>query len=62
VLHIVELGAGTGVTLDGPGLFRRPRISPSGSGVVAEVYPLIGGDPPPTTVSRNGDLYLYGLP
>jgi hypothetical protein len=63
VLHLVELGAGTGVTLDGPGLFRRPRISPSGSGVVVEVYPLIiDGDPPVTTVSRNGDLYLYRLP
>ena len=62
VLHVVELGVGTGVTLDGPGLFRRPRISPSGSGLVVEVYPLISGDAPVTTVSRNGDLYLYGQP
>jgi len=65
-LHIVDLPAGADVALDGPGLFRRPRISPSGSSVVVEVYPLIiaGGDGglPDTTVSRSGDLYLYGQP
>jgi hypothetical protein len=71
VLHVVDLQAGTDATLDGPGLFRRPQISPSGSGVVVEIYPLIltdlfdpegvpiGQD---TTVSRRGDLYLYGAP
>ena len=64
VLHLVDLEAGTDVALDGPGLFRRPQISPSGSGVVVEVYPLLFGigDPPDTTVSRSGDLYLYGQP
>ena len=48
----------------GPGLFRRPQISPSGSSLVVEVYPLIiiPGDQPDTTVSRSGDLYLYGQP
>lgn len=64
VLHVVELPSGPDVVLDGPGLFRRPQVSPSGSAVVVEVYPLeIGlGDPPDTLVSRRGDLYLYGLP
>jgi hypothetical protein len=64
VLHVVDLDAGTDVALDGPGLFRRPQISPSGSGVVVEVDPLLFGigDPPDTTVSRRGDLYLYGQP
>jgi hypothetical protein len=41
VLHVVDLQAGTDVTLDGPGLFRRPQISPSGSAIVAEGYSLI---------------------
>jgi hypothetical protein len=71
VLHVVDLDASTDLTLDGPGLFRRPRVSPSGSAVVAEVYPLIltdlfdsvgtflGQD---TTVSRRSDLYLFGQP
>jgi len=68
VLHVVNTGSGTDVVLDGPGLSRRPQISPSGSAVVVEVYPLnIIRDvedtlPPDTLVSRRGDLYLYGLP
>jgi hypothetical protein len=64
VLHMVDLDSGTDVVLDGPGLFRRPQVSPSGSAVVVEVYPLIVSllDPPDTLVSRRGDLYLYGLP
>ena len=64
VLHVVELQTGADVTIDGPGLFRRPQISPSGTAIVAEVYPLIvgGGTPPDTTVSRQGDLYLFGQP
>jgi hypothetical protein len=63
VLHIVDLPSGTDRILDGPGLFRRPQVSPSGSAVVVERYPLeIGfGDPPDTLVSRRGDLYLYEL-
>jgi hypothetical protein len=71
VLHVVDLPSGSDVILDGPGLFRRPQISPSGSGIVAEGYPLIitaatdgsgnviGQD---TTVSRRSDLYLFGQP
>lgn len=64
VLHVVDITSGTDVALDGPGLFRRPRISPAGSRLVVEVYPLIivAGNPPATVVSRRGDLYLYGLP
>jgi len=62
ILHVVDLQSGADVTLDGPGLFRRPQISPSGSALVVEVYPLmISGEPAGTVVSRQGDLYLYGL-
>ena len=28
VLHVVDLPSGTDATLDGPGLFRRPQVSP----------------------------------
>jgi hypothetical protein len=63
VLHLVDLQSAADLTLDGPGLFRRPQISPSGSSIVVEVYPLIFTDnPPDTTVSRSGDLYLYAQP
>jgi hypothetical protein len=63
VVHVVDLQSGADVTLDGPGLFRRPQLSPSGAGLVVEVYPLIlsGDNPPATVVSRRSDLYLYGL-
>jgi hypothetical protein len=65
-LHLVDLQTGSDVALDGPGLFRRPQISPSGSAVVVEVYPLVVTEQPfepaDTTVSRSGDLYLYGQP
>ena len=60
VLHVVDIQSGADVTLDGPGLFRRPQISPSGTGLVVEVYPLIVSEAN-TTVSRRGDLYLYSL-
>lgn len=64
VLHVVDLPSGTDTALEGPGLFRRPQVSPSGAAVVVEVYSLIigPGDTPDTLVSRGGDLYLYGLP
>jgi hypothetical protein len=70
VVHVVDLQSGTDVTLDGPGLFRRPQISPSGSAIVAESYPLLisevlqpdGSTRPDTTVSRRGDLFLFGQP
>jgi hypothetical protein len=72
-LHLVDLETGADAMLDGPGLFRRPQISPSGSAIVAEVYPLIITDVPDpvnpdillrqdTTVSRQADLYLFGQP
>lgn len=41
IVHVVDLAAGTDVALDGPGLFRRPSLSPDGDRVVAEGYPLI---------------------
>jgi hypothetical protein len=64
VVHVVDLQSGSDVALNGPGLFRRPQLSPSGTGLVVEVYPLIlsNDNPPNTIVSRRSDLYLYGLP
>jgi hypothetical protein len=70
VLHVVDVGAGSDIILDPDGLYRRPRISPTGSAVVAEGYPLIitesfepgVGTRPDTMVSRRGDLYLFGQP
>jgi hypothetical protein len=66
VLHVLNLQDGTDLTVDGPGLFRRPQLSPSGSGIVAEVYPLIIVELPDgtedTTVSRVGDVYSFGQP
>lgn len=62
-LHVVDLLDGTDIMVDAPGLIRRPQLSPSGSQIIAEVYPLlidpVSGD---TIVSRNGDLYLFGQP
>jgi hypothetical protein len=64
ILHVVNLDDGSEVTFDAPGLVRRPRLSPSASALVAEVYPLIvtdvGGGLTDTTVSRVADLYLFG--
>ena len=60
-----------GVALEGAGEFRHPAISPAGDRLVAEGYPLIivtFEDPATgelladTTVSHNGDLYLFGAP
>jgi hypothetical protein len=65
-VHVVDLQDGSDVSLDapGPGLARRPRLSPSGSALVTEIYPLIISKtvPPDTTVSRVADLYQFGLP
>jgi hypothetical protein len=64
ILHVVDLQNGSEAVPSGPGLFRRPQLSPDGDHVVAEIYPLmitpngIGAD---TTVARPGDLYLLGL-
>jgi hypothetical protein len=66
VLHVVNLQDGNDMIIDapGPGLSRRPQLSPSGSAVVAEVYPLIILDfvPPDTLVSKVGDLFTFGQP
>ncbi len=70
VLHVVDLQAATDETLDGPGLFRRPQISPSGTAIVAEGYAVntvvvtdtFGVVRELPVVSRNGDLYLFGQP
>ncbi|HWB42912.1 MAG TPA: hypothetical protein VG500_16735 [Gemmatimonadales bacterium] len=63
VLHVVELG-GDDLVLDTPGrLYRRPALSPDGTSLVAEGYPLIITGPPAardTTVAKSGDLYLFG--
>jgi hypothetical protein len=65
-LHVVDLTSGSDLPIDGPGLFRRPRLSPDATQVVAEVYPLIITVLPEgaadTTVGRNGDLYVAGRP
>jgi hypothetical protein len=63
ILHVVDLQGGADVAVEGPGLVRRPQLSPSGSQIVAEVYPLII-DPvtTDTLVSRSSDLYLFSPP
>jgi hypothetical protein len=68
-VHVIDLQGGSDVSLDAPGLVRRPRLSPTGSALVTEVYPLIitNTGPPDapvldTTVSRVADLYQFGLP
>jgi hypothetical protein len=66
VIHVVNLLDGDDTMIDapGPGLSRRPQLSPSGSAVVAEVYPLLIGLGPitDTTVSKVGDLFTFGQP
>jgi hypothetical protein len=66
-VHVVDLASGGDVALDGPGLFRRPVLSPAADRVVAEGYPLIVGINPvtgveDTMVARAGDLYLFSIP
>ena len=62
VLHVVDIKSGVDAAIDtpAPGLVRRPQISPSGSALVVEVYPLIisGTD---VLIDRRSDLYLYGI-
>jgi hypothetical protein len=67
VIHVVNLQDGDDMILEapGPGLSRRPQLSPSGTAVLAEVYPLIILDlavPPDTIVSKVGDLFTFGQP
>jgi hypothetical protein len=64
VLHVFDLEEAGSQSLDTPGrLYRRPALSPDGSRIVAEGYALVitqlpvGAD---TTVSRSGDIYLFG--
>ena len=64
ILHVVDLDSADDVVLDTPGrLYRRPAVSPDGSSILAEGFPLIITGPaldPDTTVSRSGDLFLFG--
>jgi hypothetical protein len=70
LVHVIDLADGSDVVLESPpqsSLFRRPRLSPSGTGVVVEAYPLIVTPGPvegtlDTTVARVGDLFLFGQP
>src|SRR4051794_25482555 len=71
VVHVVDLSDNSDVALTGPtdrGLYRRPQLSPSGSQVVVERYPLIiinntsTGGTIDTSVARDGDLYSIGQP
>lgn len=71
VVHVVDLATDADVALDGPGLFRRPSLSPAGDHVVAEGYALIivpfedpatGQQLADTTVSHTSDLFLFGAP
>jgi hypothetical protein len=64
VLHVLDLEGNDEAVLDTPErLYRRPALSPDGSRVVAEGFALIitplpiGSD---TTVSKSGDLFLFG--
>jgi hypothetical protein len=64
VLHVFDLEETGSQSLDTPvRLYRRPALSPDGSRIVAEGYALIitqlpvGAD---TTVSKSGDIYLFG--
>ena len=67
VVHVVDLGTGADQALDIPTLlFRRPTLSPAGDHIAAEGYPLIivtvGDGVRDTTVSKSGDIYLFGTP
>lgn len=63
VLHVLDLEGGDAGVLETPErLYRRPALSPDGTRVVAEGFTLIvtGLFDADTTVSKNGDLYLFG--
>jgi hypothetical protein len=63
-LHVLGPAAGDEVILETPErLYRRPALSPDGTRVVAEGFPLIvvaGPLGPDTTVHKRADLYLFG--
>jgi hypothetical protein len=64
VLHVLNLEGEGEVVLDTPErLYRRPAVSPDGISVVAEGFALIVTGPTSdrdTTVSKSGDIYLFG--
>ncbi len=66
IVHVLELDGASPVVLDTPGrLYRRPALSPDGSRLAAEGFPLVINVDPvtgetDTTVHRSGDLYLFG--
>jgi hypothetical protein len=65
VVHVLGPGSGSEVVLETPGrLYRRPALSPDGTRVVAEGFPLIIVSLPlggfDTTVSKRADLFLFG--
>ncbi len=64
VIHVLTLNGDDDVALDtADRLYRRPALSPDGTHVVAEGYPLFITGPssdPDTTVGKSGDLYLFG--
>jgi hypothetical protein len=68
IVHVVNLQDGSDITAHDPtelGLYRRPQLSPDGTRVVAERYPLelIDSDVTvDTVVARVADLYLLGQP
>jgi hypothetical protein len=60
VLHVFDLDEPGSQSLDTPGrLYRHPALSPDGSRILAEGFPLIVADDD-TTVGKSGDLYLFG--
>jgi len=63
-VHLLDLDGENEVVLDVVDrLFRRPAVSPDGLQVLAEGFPLVITGPPTardTTVSKSGDLYLFG--
>jgi hypothetical protein len=68
IVHVVNLEDGSDLVITDPAdpaLYRRPQLSPDGTRIVAERYALIlfdDGSGIDTTVSRVGDLYLFGQP
>jgi hypothetical protein len=72
IVHVLDLASGSDVVLEGPAqsLFRHPALAPNGDRIVAEGYDLIvveiptedGGVVVQTTVSHDGDLYLFDVP
>jgi hypothetical protein len=69
LVHVVDLSNANDLVVTDPterALYRRPQLSPAGSQLVVERYPLIiinntsTGGTIDTTVARDGDLYLMG--